>query len=149
MLFSVRGLPLVAATICYEAIFPGEVLPSRLRSGLILNVTNDAWFGDTPRPRQHFAQARLHAVEEGLPLVRAANTGISAVIDSFGRIIRALALGVEGVLDSALPPSTVPTIFAQWGNMLFGASLVCCGAAALIACRFRRRVRESLAGVSL
>jgi apolipoprotein N-acyltransferase len=149
MPFPVRGLPPVAATICYEAIFPGEVLPGGLRPGLILNVTNDAWFGDTPGPRQHFAQARLRAVEEGLPLVRAANTGVSAVIDPYGRVLRALPLGVEGVLDSSLPRSIPPTIFARWGDRLFGALLVCCGAAALIARRSRRRVREGLAGASL
>jgi apolipoprotein N-acyltransferase len=149
MPFPVRGLPPVAATICYEAIFPGEVLPGGLRPGLILNVTNDAWFGDTPGPRQHFAQARLRAVEEGLPLVRAANTGVSAVIDPYGRVLRALPLGVEGVLDSSLPRSIPPTIFARWGDRLFGALLVCCGVAALIARRSRRRVREGLAGASL
>lgn len=149
MPLSVRGLPPVAATICYEAIFSGALLPGGLRPGLILNVTNDAWFGNTPGPRQHFAQARLRAVEEGLPLVRAANTGISAVIDPYGQVIQALPLGVEGVLDSALPRSIPPTIFARWGNMLFGALLVCCGVAALFARRSRRQVRQSLAGVSL
>jgi len=149
MPFPVRGLPPAAATICYEAIFPGEVLPGGLRPGLILNVTNDAWFGDTPGPRQHFAQARLRAVEEGLPLVRAANTGVSAVIDPYGRVLRALPLGVDGVLDSSLPRSIPPTTFARWGDRLFGALLVCCGAAALIARRSRRRVREGLAGASL
>jgi hypothetical protein len=74
-----------------------------LRPGLILNVTSDAWFGGTPGPYQHFAQARLRAVEEGLPLVRAANTGISAVIDPYGRITRALPLDAEGVIDASLP----------------------------------------------
>ena len=103
MTLAVPGLPPVAATICYEAIFPGEILPDGPRPDLILNVTNDAWFGQTPGPYQHFAQARLRAVEEGLPLVRAANTGISAVVDPYGRIVEHLPLGVEGVLDSTLP----------------------------------------------
>jgi len=102
---SVPGLPPVAATICYEAIFPGAILPESdgPRPNLILNVTNDGWFGRTTGPYQHFAQARLRAVEEGLPLVRAANTGISAVVDPYGRIVDSLPLGVEGVLDTDLP----------------------------------------------
>ncbi len=99
------GLPPVAPSICYEVIFPGAVASRRDRPGLILNVTNDGWFGDTPGPRQHFAQARLRAVEEGLPLVRAANTGISAIVDPYGRIISSLPLGTEGVLDGRLPES--------------------------------------------
>ena len=126
----VPGLPPVAATICYEAIFPGEVVPAGSRPGLILNVTNDAWFGNTPGPYQHFAQARLRAVEEGLPLVRAANTGISAVVDPYGRIVGALPLGVEGVLDSALPGAIAAPPFARFGNLLFGALLLGCGLAA-------------------
>jgi apolipoprotein N-acyltransferase len=103
----IRGLPPVAATICYEAIFPRGVLatdPSREgRPGLILNVTNDAWFGATPGPYQHFAQARLRTVEQGLPMVRAANNGISAIIDPYGRVVGSLALNAEGVLDGGLP----------------------------------------------
>ena len=98
------GLPPVAPLICYEAIFPGEILADGAAGpGLILNVTNDAWFGQTPGPYQHFAQARLRAIEEGLPLVRAANTGISAVIDPYGRIVaQPAARDVEGVLDAQL-----------------------------------------------
>ena len=90
-LLSVPGLPPVAATICYEAIFPDEFLPDGPRPDLILNVTNDAWFGADPGPLSAFRPGRLRAVEEGLPLVRAANTGISAVVDPFGRIVASLA----------------------------------------------------------
>ena len=110
--------------------------PEAPRPGLILNVTNDAWFGDTPGPRQHFAQARLRAVEEGLPLVRAANTGISAVVDPYGRIL-ARCPGVEGVLDARLPRSSPPTIFARWERLVAfwrrTAARNAAGAAALIA----------------
>jgi apolipoprotein N-acyltransferase len=128
---AVPGLPPVAATICYEAIFPGEVLPDGPRPSAILNVTNDAWFGLTPGPYQHFAQARLRAVEEGLPLVRAANTGISAVVDPFGRIVESLPLGVEGVLDSGLPAAISATPYNRYGRFVLTATLVICLMAAL------------------
>ena len=137
-ILSVPGLPPVAATICYEAIFPGAILPPAPADGppavpgLILNLTNDAWFGDTPGPRQHFAQARLRAVEEGLPLVRDANSGISAVVDPHGRIVASLPLGVEGVLDASLP-ARLPgrTVYAAFGDGLFAIGLLVCLLAAL------------------
>ena len=135
---SVPGLPPVAATICYEAIFPDEFLPDGPRPNLILNVTNDAWFGLTPGPYQHFAQARLRSVEEGLPLVRAANTGISAVVDPFGRIVASLPLGSEGVLDTGLPRSLSQTVYAKAGRFVLTAMLVIC-LMAPVASRRRRR----------
>ncbi len=116
---SVPGLPPFQPLICYEAIFPGEVTPDMSpgegaeRPAFLLNVTNDGWFGLTSGPYQHLAQARLRSIEEGLPLVRAANTGISAVIDPYGRIVRELPLGVAGILDSQLPKPIPPTIFSR------------------------------------
>ncbi len=104
-----RALPL----ICYEAIFPGSVAPRDDRPGWIVNLTNDGWFGISTGPYQHLQQARLRAVEEGLPVVRAANTGISAVIDPSGRIVARLGLGIEGVLDASLPAALPPTVYAQ------------------------------------
>jgi apolipoprotein N-acyltransferase len=83
----------------------------------MLNVSNDAWFGLTPGPYQHLAQARLRAVEEGLPLVRATNDGISAVIDPFGRILKSIPLGQEGVLDSKLPMPLQPTFYAKYHDL--------------------------------
>ncbi len=119
-LLPVPGLPPVAALICYEAIFPGAVVPPGAeRPGLLLNVTNDAWFGDTPGPHQHLAQARLRAIEEGLPLVRAANSGISAVIDPYGRTLASLPLNREGVIDSRLPGPLATTIYARYSDVVF------------------------------
>jgi apolipoprotein N-acyltransferase len=134
----VPGLPPVAASICYEAIFPGEVLPEGNRPSVILNVTNDAWFGDTPGPRQHFAQARLRAVEEGLPLVRAANTGISAVVDPYGRVLASLPVGAEGVLDSSLPAAVSPSVYRGLGSWILSAMVVACLGAAVLTRRSRR-----------
>jgi apolipoprotein N-acyltransferase len=119
-LLSVPGLPPVAALICYEAIFPDEVAMtdgSTTRPGLLLNVTNDGWFGMTIGPYQHFAQARLRAIEQGLPLVRAANTGISAIIDPYGRILTQLPLGRADVLDGELPQGIAATLFARLPNV--------------------------------
>jgi len=124
-LLEVPGLPPAAAMICYEAIFSGEAVPDTglgERPGLLLNVTNDGWFGNTTGPHQHLSQARLRAVEEGLPMVRAANTGLSAVIDPYGRILHQLPLGVDGVIDSPLPRPASPTFFA--GNPLAGPLLL-------------------------
>jgi apolipoprotein N-acyltransferase len=108
-----RALPL----ICYEAIFPGDVVERDDRPGWIVNLTNDGWFGISTGPYQHLQQARLRAIEQGLPVVRAANTGISAVIDPLGRMVAVLGLGVEGVLDSGLPSPIPPTVYARTGDI--------------------------------
>ncbi|MCX7353930.1 MAG: apolipoprotein N-acyltransferase [Alphaproteobacteria bacterium] len=112
----VPGAPPVSPLICYEAIFPGAVTEDGKRPGWLLNVTNDAWFGESAGPYQHFFSARVRAVEEGLPLVRAANTGISAVIDPYGRIVGRLGLGQRGVLDAPLPAALAPTLFSRTGS---------------------------------
>jgi len=116
-LLSVPGLPAVFPMICYEAIFPEEVAKrlsdASARPGLMLNVTNDGWFGVTIGPHQHFSQARLRAIEQGLPMVRSANTGISAIIDPYGLIIASTSLGIEAVLDGALPKALPPTFYSQ------------------------------------
>jgi apolipoprotein N-acyltransferase len=103
--------------ICYEAVFPGDVVERNNRPGWIVNLTNDGWFGISTGPYQHLQQARLRAIEQGLPLVRAANTGISAVIDPMGRVVARLGLGLEGVLDSTLPAAIPPTPYARAGDI--------------------------------
>lgn len=117
-LFRIDGVPPASPLICYEAIFPGRVTPSGERPGWLLNITNDAWFGDFAGPRQHFAIAAARAVEEGLPLVRAANTGISAVVDPYGRVLSSIGFGVAGVLDSGLPRGLSPTLYARFGDLI-------------------------------
>jgi len=112
----VPGAPKMLPLICYEAIFPGAAVPRGERPGWIVNVTNDGWFGISTGPYQHFQQARVTAIAEGLPMVRAANTGISAVVDPVGRIVRALPLGVDGVLDARLPRALPTTTFVDYGN---------------------------------
>jgi apolipoprotein N-acyltransferase len=116
--------PKMLPLICYEAIFLGNAVPPGERPGWLVNVTNDGWFGISTGPHQHFQQARALAIAEGLPLVRAANTGISAVIDPVGRIVNALPLGVEGVLDSKLPNAIEPTYFLLVGDYPLILSLV-------------------------
>lgn len=120
----VAGAPKMLPLICYEAIFPGAAVPPGQRPGWLVNVTNDGWFGISSGPYQHLQQARVLAIAEGLPLVRDANTGISAVIDPVGRIINSLPLGVEGVLDSPLPRAIAPTLYAQFGNYVLILFLV-------------------------
>ncbi len=128
-----RFLPL----ICYEIVFPGRAVPAGERPGWLLNVTNDGWFGISSGPYQHLQQARIRAIEEGLPLVRAANTGVSAVIDPYGRTVRSLPLGTEGVLDAPLPRHIDPTLYARAGDM--PAAVMLCIVGILLV---RKRIRQ-------
>jgi apolipoprotein N-acyltransferase len=101
-LLTLPGGALLYPLICYEAIFPSEIGPDVERTSAILNVTNDGWFGATPGPYQHFQQARLRAVENGMFLIRGANTGISAVVDPFGRVVQGLGYNQKGVIDASI-----------------------------------------------
>lgn len=111
---SLPGLPGFSPLICYEALFPGEVTGPGPRPAWLLNITNDAWFGLSSGPYQHFVSARLRSIEEGLPMIRAANTGVSAVIDAYGRVLAALDMEQEGVIDHVLPPPRAATPYSRW-----------------------------------
>jgi len=113
----------VAPLICYEAVFPAALRGLPDRPGWILQITNDAWFGTLTGPWQHLAQARLRAVESGLPLVRVANTGVTGMVDARGRLTAVLPFGQPGYLDAALPGALPPTPYARWGEMPFLAAL--------------------------
>lgn len=116
----VPGLPPFGSLICYEVIFPGNVVNAADRPDWLLTITNDGWFGTSTGPYQHFASARYRAVEEGLPLIRAANTGITASVDAYGRVVAALPLGVAATLDVELPQKLQsPTLFSRFGVLIF------------------------------
>ena len=129
MTVNLNGKPVkIGIQICYEMIFSGQVTDRKNRPDFIFNPSNDAWFG-TIGPPQHLAQARLRAIEEGLPVVRATPTGISAVIDANGRIIKSLPLGTSGRIDAVVPQAKAPTLFARFGNILplgFAGLLIAC-----------------------
>jgi apolipoprotein N-acyltransferase len=139
-LLALPGLPAIVPLICYEAIFPGAVVqgavPLAKRPGFIVNLTNDGWFGNTTGPRQHLHQARVRAVEEGLPLLRAANNGVSAAFDAYGRPLGYLDLNARGTLDVPLAVALPPPPYARFGEALFFAGWLC-GAALL--CRVMLR----------
>ena len=117
---SVPGAPEVGPSICYEIIFPHAVVDQDHRPSWLVNITNDGWFGNSPGPYQHFTSARFRAVEEGIPLVRAANTGISGVIDAYGRIETQSTLGDIAVIDAGLPVALEATLFARFGELIPG-----------------------------
>ncbi len=124
------GLPEILPQICYEIIFPGALSTSN-RAGIAVNITNDAWYGATPGPYQHLRLAQIRAVESGVPVVRAANNGISGFIDGYGRVTGALALNAISVLDMPLPERTKPTLYDAHGARimfgLFATLLAICG----------------------
>jgi apolipoprotein N-acyltransferase len=115
-----RALPL----ICYEMVFPNDVASASERPDFLMQLTNDAWFGEFSGPYQHLAQARLRAIEQGVPVVRAANTGISAVIDTKGRVLAALSLGMTGHLDHPLPEPASRTIYSVTGDFFALSALI-------------------------
>jgi apolipoprotein N-acyltransferase len=123
--------------ICYEIVFSGQVVDRRNRPDFLFNPSNDAWFGNWGPP-QHLAQARLRAIEEGLPILRSTPTGISAVIDARGRVLESIPHRQEGAIELALPRPLPPTLFSRLGNWL---ALLVAGALYLFAIAFRRLAR--------
>ncbi|MCB1404495.1 MAG: apolipoprotein N-acyltransferase, partial [Rhodobacteraceae bacterium] len=122
------GLPPFLPLICYEAIFPQGLRAPEGRADWLVQVTNDAWFGEVSGPYQHLAQARVRAIEQGLPLARSANTGISAMIDPKGRVTERLGLGVIGHFDAPLPPALPPTAYSRLGDFpVLAALILICG----------------------
>ncbi len=118
--------------ICYEAIFPDELEYRGHPASVMINITNDAWYGNTPGPYQHMRQAQLRAVEQGMPMIRAANNGISAVVDSYGRIISQLGLNEIGVLDVSIPPKRTLFLGRVAGGFESGLILILLFAGAVL-----------------
>jgi apolipoprotein N-acyltransferase len=128
--FSVPGAPPVGPLICYEVIFP-QAVTGEPRPAWLVNMTDDSWFGPNAGPMQHLLIARVRAIEEGLPIVRAANSGISVIIDAYGRERARLDLGLRGVLDGDLPVALPTTPFARFGNLITFVLFLMCASAAL------------------
>jgi apolipoprotein N-acyltransferase len=131
------GVPPYAALICYELIFPGESRAQAAQADWIVQVTNDAWFGESAGPVQHLAQARVRAIELGLPVARAANTGISAVIDPYGALIAHLPLGTRGSVDAQLPAAVNRTLYRSVGDTPWLAIILISITFLLLTDRFR------------
>jgi len=122
---AVPGAPAFGPLICYEIIFPGGgAIDAANRPGWLVNVTNDAWFGDTPGPWQHLHQAVVRGVEEGLPVARAVNSGISAIADPLGNLVATRAIGTIGVLDGPLPSALPPTFYSRYRDHLYFALII-------------------------
>jgi apolipoprotein N-acyltransferase len=140
--YIVPGAPAVGPLICYEILFPSAVI-GKTRPGWIANVTDDSWFGPSTGPYQHFVIARVRAIEEGLPVARAANTGISGVIDPYGRVIASLGIGKTGVVDSPLPRALPITPYARLGDGGFALILMACALAAATSGGYNRGKRPA------
>ena len=148
-LVAVPGAPPARALICYEIIFPDEIIDAGSQPGWLVNVTNDAWFGSSAGPYQHFHQAQVRAVEQGLPVARAANTGISAVIDPYGRVLAKIGLGEKGFLDADLPKVGPQTAYVLFRTALESGTLALAFACWLAFRALHRRPERARKGVRL
>lgn len=133
----IEGVGKVGMLICYEVIFSGAVVDPLERPDVIFNPSNDAWFGGWG-PAQHLAQARMRAIEEGVPILRSTPTGVSAVIDAYGKVVTSIPFRTEGAVDAMLPPARPPTLFSRAGNAI---AAVMAGLMLLLAIAFRRFAR--------
>jgi len=145
-LLAVEGLGRVRVLICYEGIFPEEITTGSERADAMLILTNDAWFGQGTGPRQHLIQAQARAIEQGLPVIRSANTGISAVIDARGRIVDSLPLNAAGYLDVAVPAALPPTLYARMGDWPLAILLIGLGVAGAARVAWRTRFDVDASG---
>lgn len=139
------GIGPVLPLICYEGVFARDIAASPTRPNALLLITNDAWFGTVSGPYQHLAQARLRAVEQGLPMIRVANTGVSAMIDPAGRITARMALNTAGIRDVALPAPLPPTLYSRFNDLPIVLVLLCALAAMAVVGR-RRHPRLGVDG---
>ncbi len=135
--FGVPGAPPAGPLICYEVIFPG-VVTSETRPGWLVNITDDSWFGPNAGPLQHLLKARVRAIEEGLPIARAANAGVSVIADGYGRVRSRLELGDRGALDGPLPVALPATPFSRFGETFFFLLILLCLSAAFLPLRAKR-----------
>ncbi len=139
-LMDLGPLGMALPLICYEAVFPQDVSAAPMRPDMLLQVTNDAWFGAHSGPYQHFAQARMRAIEQGLPMLRSANTGVSAVVDGAGRVLAELPLGEAGHIDAPLPAPLRVTAYSRLGDL---PVLILYFVLAALLLRLRRRDRAA------
>ncbi len=144
-IFKLQNLPKILPLICYEIIFPGATAQENSEAKIVVNITNDAWYGKSPGPYQHFRLAQLRSVESGIPLIRSANNGISGEVDGYGRVIAALALDVIGILDVPIATPLEPTIYNRHGQrvifLLFAALFAI---SSLTKLRRRYRMKKSV-----
>ena len=131
-----------AIFICYESIFSNEIDKNITKSDLIIHLTNDAWFGAYNGPQQHLVQMRARAIEQGLPVMRSANTGISALIDPYGRIIKKIPLNVEGFLDVNIPKKLDKTLYSKIGAVNWNFFLICLFALLYFLC-LKRKIKRN------
>jgi len=135
---NLNGLPPLVPMICYEAIFPAEIMRRAAKGDWLVQVTNDAWFGNWVGPYQHLAMARVRAIERGLPVARAANTGVSVMIDPYGRMAASLPLNEAGIIAAPLPRRTQATLYSRYEDIPFGLGMLLCFGLALLG-KLRRR----------
>ncbi len=139
-IINLEGMPPFLPLICYEAVFPYNARVAGGRPDWLVHITNDAWFGVHTGPFQHFAQAQMRAIEQGLPVARSANTGVSGMIDPYGRVVDDISLGVAGFVDAALPAALPATVYARTGEWLWLAV----GMFGLVGVGFRRMMNGEL-----
>ncbi|WP_406648090.1 apolipoprotein N-acyltransferase [Aliisedimentitalea scapharcae] len=142
---TLTGFGAVRPLICYEAVFPEEIQSGSQRPDLLVQITNDAWFGTYSGPYQHLVQARMRAIEQGVPMIRAANTGVSAVIDPAGRLVASLALGQAGFVDARVPKPVQATLYSRSGDWpVLGVLLFCLGGLQLLHSRSAHSRRDTI-----